>query len=54
MTSRFLYKSEITIYENYLINITINSAALSRYYLTSDLTPVSGQQKKILQWLEVK
>ncbi|NHA02493.1 hypothetical protein G7092_01730 [Mucilaginibacter sp. HC2] len=54
MTSRFLYKSEITTYENYLINITINSAALSRYYLTSDLTPVSGQQKKILQWLEVK
>lgn len=54
MTSRFLYQSDITSYENYLINTTINSRALSRYYLTSDLTPVSGQQKKILQWLEVK
>ena len=54
MTSRFLYQNEITAYENYLINTTIDAGALSRYYLTSDLSPVSGQKKKILQWLEVK
>jgi len=51
-TSRFLYKSSFTLYENYLINSTINSKALSPYYLTSGLTPVAGKKKKILQWLE--
>ncbi|MBB6126358.1 hypothetical protein [Mucilaginibacter lappiensis] len=54
MTSRFLYQNDMTAYENYLINTTIDAGALSRYYLTSDLSPISGQQKKILQWLEVK
>lgn len=54
MTSRFLYQNEITAYENYLINTTIDARALSRYYLISDLSPVSAEQKKILQWLEVR
>ena len=51
-TSRFLYKNTFTLFENYLINATIDSKALSPYYLTSGLTPVSGKKKKILQWLE--
>jgi hypothetical protein len=51
-TSRFLYKNAFTIFENYLINATIDSKALSSYYLTSPLLPVSGKKKKILQWLE--
>ena len=51
-TTRFLYKNSFTIYENYLINTTIDSKALSRYYLSSDLIPVVGKKKKILQWLE--
>ena len=53
-TSRFLYKSSFTLYENYLINATLNSKALSSYYLTSGLLPVAGKKKKILQWLESK
>jgi hypothetical protein len=51
-TKRFLYQSEFTRYENYLINVSMDSRALSPYYLSSDLTPVAGKSKKILQWLE--
>lgn len=50
--SRFLYKSSSTLYENYLINTTIDSKALSPYYLTSEMIPVARKRKKVLQWLE--
>jgi hypothetical protein len=53
-TSQFLYQNSFTSFQNYLINITMNSKALSPYYLTGDLTPVAGKKKKILQWLETK
>jgi hypothetical protein len=53
-TSQFLYQNAFTLFKNYLINLTINSKALSPYYLTGDLCPVAGQKKKILQWLESK
>ena len=51
-TSRFLYKNSFTLFENYLINATIDSKALSPYYLTSGLLPVAGKKEKVLQWLE--
>jgi len=51
-TSRFWYKNSFTLFENYLINATINSKALSPYYLSSGLLPVSAKKKKVLQWLE--
>ncbi len=51
-TSRFIYQNTFTLFENYLINIKLNSPALSPYYLTSELTPVSAKKKKIMQWLE--
>jgi hypothetical protein len=51
-TGRFLYKNAFTLFENYLINTTIDSKALSPYYLTSGLLPVAAKKKKILQWLE--
>jgi hypothetical protein len=51
-TSRFLYKNSFTLFENYLINTTINSKALSPYYLTGELLPVASKKKKVLQWLE--
>jgi hypothetical protein len=51
-TSRFLYRTSFTLYENYLINTTIDSKALSPFYLTSDLIPAANKKKKILQWLE--
>jgi hypothetical protein len=53
-TSQFLYQNSFTLYQNYLINITMNAKALSPYYLTGDLTPVAGKTKKVLQWLETK
>ncbi|WP_184550899.1 hypothetical protein [Mucilaginibacter sp. FT3.2] len=53
-TSRFMYQSAFTRYENYLINLNIDEKALSGYYLTSELLPVAAPKKKILQWLEVK
>ncbi|MBB3058140.1 hypothetical protein [Mucilaginibacter gotjawali] len=53
-TSQFLYQNSFTLFQNYLINITMNSKALSPYYLTGDLTPVAGKKKKVLQWLEPK
>lgn len=51
-TRRFLYKNTFTLFENYLINTTIDSRAISPYYLTSGLLPVAKNKKKILQWLE--
>lgn len=54
MTSRFLYRNEFTAYENYLINATIDANGLSPYYLTSEIIPEAGSQKKILQWLEIQ
>jgi hypothetical protein len=51
-TSLFYYKSPVTLFENYLINTTVDSKALSPYYLTSGLVPVATKKKKILQWLE--
>jgi hypothetical protein len=53
-TNRFLYKSGITHYENYIINTTIDSKALSPYYLSSDIMPVAATKRKVLQWLESK
>jgi len=51
-TSKFIYRNTTTLFENYLINCTIDSRALSPYYLTSGLFPVSGKRKKVLHWLE--
>ena len=53
-TNRFLYQSNYTTFENYLINAKIDEGALSPYYLTSSLFPVSTSKQKILQWLESK
>lgn len=52
LTSKFLYKSSFTLYENYLINVTLDSRALSSYYLASPVSPIAFKKKKILQWLE--
>ena len=51
-SNRFVYQTAYTLYENYLINVHLDESGLSRYYLTSDLLPASGKNKKILQWLE--
>lgn len=51
-TARFLYRSGFTVFENYIVNTTIDAAALSRYYLASTLMPVVLPKRKVLQWLE--
>jgi len=51
-TGRFIYRSGFTVFENYVINTTINAEALSPYYLSGDIIPVAARKKKVLQWLE--
>jgi cytoskeletal protein CcmA (bactofilin family) len=51
-TGKFVYRTSYTLYENYLINTTIDSKALSPYYLGSNLLPAAKKRKKVLQWLE--
>jgi hypothetical protein len=50
-TRLFTYQSGYNLMENTLIDAKINAKALSPYYLTSVLFPVS-KRKKVLQWLE--
>lgn len=53
-TNRFIYQTNVTLYENYLINVKIDAGNLSPYYLSSPLFPFSSTDNKILQWLESK
>ena len=50
-TDKFLYHTTFTVYENYIVNTTINEQALSRYYLSSEMIPVASQTQKVLQWI---
>lgn len=50
-TRGFLIQKDNIFQENVLNNISISLPALSKYYLTSQLFPVSGKKKKVLQWL---
>jgi hypothetical protein len=48
--NRFIMQTPTTLYENFLVDVTINRKARSRVYLTSAIfTGVSGN-KKILRW----
>lgn len=51
-TRHFLYQTSFFAYDNYLVNIKIDSKALPAAYLTSSLIPVAAKHKKVLQWLE--
>jgi len=51
-TTGFLYRTSFTLFQNDLMNTTLDESALSPYYLTSGMLPVAGPKKKILQWLE--
>ena len=50
-TKLFTYQNSFNLMENTLIDAKISSKALSPYYLSSVLFPVS-KRKKVLQWLE--
>lgn len=51
-TNRFIYQSSYTRFENYLIDVKLNSDKLSKYYLSSDLLPVASNKQRVLQWLK--
>ena len=51
-TTGFLYRTSFTLFQNDLMNTTLDESALSPYYLTSGMLPVAGPKKKVLQWLE--
>jgi hypothetical protein len=51
-TTRFLYQTSYTRYENYLINLRIDGPALPGAYLTGELLPAAGSHKKVLQWVK--
>lgn len=49
--NRFIIQTPTTLYENYLIDITLNRKALSRYYLSSSIFSQSKPAYKVLKWL---
>jgi hypothetical protein len=51
-TTRFLYQTSYTRYENYLINLRIDGPALPGAFLTGELLPAAGSHKKVLQWVK--
>ena len=52
--NRFIYETNNTMFENYLVNAVIDEKSLSAHYLTSSLFWASSGKKRILQWMETK
>lgn len=50
-SNRLLMQTSSLLYENFLINVTLNRLARSPYYLSSPLFP-SQHQNRILRWLD--
>lgn len=48
---RFIMQTPTTLYENYLIDISLNRKQLSRYYLSSSIFKRGQQNQRILRWL---
>jgi hypothetical protein len=49
--NRFVMQTPSTLYENYLIDITLNRKLLSKYYLSSPIFKGNKSEQKILKWL---
>ncbi len=49
--NRFIMQTPTTLYENFLVDVTLNRRARDRHYLSSPLFVVKEQQKGILKWL---
>ena len=47
--NKFIYETNYTLFENYLMNTVVDERGLSHYYLTSSLFSVSSGKKKIMQ-----
>ncbi|TKC60299.1 hypothetical protein FBD94_15450 [Pedobacter hiemivivus] len=48
---RFIMQTPTTLYENYLIDITLNRKMLSKYYLSSSIFKRDHREQRILRWL---
>lgn len=48
---RFIMQTPTTLYENYLIDITLNRKQLSKYYLSSPIFKSGQQNQNVLRWL---
>lgn len=51
LCNRFIIQTPTTLYENYLIDITINRDRRSKHYLSSSLFDSEQRTKGILKWL---
>lgn len=49
--NRFIMKTPTSLYENFLIDVTFNRKARSKYYLSSALFSDQEKNNKILKWL---
>jgi hypothetical protein len=52
LTRRLLYRSKVTLYENYLYNMSIDQRGVPPYYLSGALLDQTPVKFKVLQWLE--
>lgn len=50
--NRFVMQTPTTLYENYLIDITLNRKLLSKYYLSSPIFKREKWDQKVLKWLD--
>ncbi|PRY48079.1 hypothetical protein B0I27_11613 [Arcticibacter pallidicorallinus] len=50
--NRFIIQTPSTLYENYLIDITLNRPKRSLYYLTSSLFNSTSKNQRVLTWLK--
>jgi cytoskeletal protein CcmA (bactofilin family) len=48
--NRFIMQTPTTLYENFLIDVTFNNKARSKYYLSTNLFD-NNKEKKVLKWL---
>lgn len=48
--NRFIMKTPTTLYENFLVDVTLNRRARNRVYLTSSVFTGTTGDKKILRW----
>lgn len=49
--NRFILQTTTTLYENYLVDITLNRIRRSKYYLSSELFGKVKSERKVLKWL---
>jgi len=49
--NRFMMQTKVSLYENFLIDVTINRRARSMYYLSPGILTDQSKTRKVLKWL---